>query len=48
MVKLGWFLVPKWLDLNKVSVDNDDIDILVKGELDYDDSLSLITWQKCQ
>ena len=31
MVKLGWFLVPKWLDLNKVFVDNDHIDILVKG-----------------
>ena len=31
MVKLGWFLVPKWLDLNQVFVDNDHIDILVKG-----------------
>ena len=31
MVKLGWFLVPKWLDLNKVFVDNDHIDSLVKG-----------------
>ena len=25
----------------KMSVDNDQVDILVKGELDYDDSLSL-------
>ena len=41
MVKLGWFLVPKWLDLNKVSVDNDHIDEMVNRELDYDDSLSL-------
>ena len=32
MVKLGWVLVPKWLDLNKVFVDNDHIDILVKGD----------------
>ena len=37
MVKLGTY----WLDLKKVYVDNDDVDILVKGELDYDDSLSL-------
>ena len=40
MVKLGWFLVPMWLDLNKVSVDNDHIDEMVNRELDYDDSLS--------
>ena len=37
MVKLGTY----WLDLKKVYVDNDDVDILVKGELDYEGSLSL-------
>ena len=37
-------MVPKWLDLNldeKVPVDNDHVDEMVKRELDYDDSLSL-------
>ena len=37
MVQLGTY----WLDLKKVYVDNNDVDILVKGKFDYDDSLSL-------
>ena len=44
MVKLGWFLVPKWIDLNlrlKGVCRYDHVDEMVKGELDYDDSLSL-------